>query len=106
MPRYLTIFELFFLFSGSSPAEKIQLLPSNPRQNCPNCSTSISKVQVQNHNNVVKKDSSIQTEENDENSQESHELNDATTQTKTQWLQISLNSPPLSLTQEVPDVVL
>ena len=28
------------------------------------------------------------------------------TQTKTQWLQISLNSPPLSLTQEVPDVVL
>ena len=28
------------------------------------------------------------------------------TQTKTQWLQISLNSPPLSLTQEVPDVAL
>ena len=31
---------------------------------------------------------------------------DNSTQTKTQWLQISLNSPPLSLTQEVPDVVL
>ena len=30
---------------------------------------------------------------------------DNSTQTKTQWLQISLNSPPLSLTQEVPDVV-
>ena len=28
------------------------------------------------------------------------------TQTITQWLQISLNSPPLALTQEVPDVAL
>ena len=31
---------------------------------------------------------------------------DSSTQTKNQWLQISLNSPPLSLTQEVPDVAL
>lgn len=31
---------------------------------------------------------------------------DCSTQTVTQWLQISLNCPPLALTQEVPDVVL
>ena len=34
------------------------------------------------------------------------ETQDAFTQTKTQWLQISLSSPPLSLQQEVPDVML
>ena len=32
--------------------------------------------------------------------------NEVSTQTASRWVQISLNSPPLSLTQEVPDVVL
>ena len=47
------------------------------------------------------KEIGAQTDNEVENSKQ-----DSSTQTKTQWLQISLNSPPLSLTQEVPDIVL
>lgn len=87
----------FFLLSGSA-AEKIQLLnKNNEASGCKNCSITKAQVQVP----VVKKEISVQTEE----IAEKKEI-DVSTQTKTQWLQISLNSPPLSLTQEVPDVVL
>lgn len=41
-----------------------------------------------------------------DNQEDGSKKQDGSTQTKTQWLQISLSSPPLSLTQEVPDVVL
>ena len=56
-----------------------------------------------------KKESSAQTDDfgssgNEESSSSSSK--EIATQTMTQWLQISLSSPPLALTQEVPDVAL
>ena len=57
---------------------------------------------------VVKKqvETSCQTEEEPEMVLRKRKILDVSTQTASRWVQISLNSPPLSLTQEVPDVVL
>ena len=49
---------------------------------------------------------SCQTEEEPELVLRKRKILDVSTQTASRWVQISLNSPPLSLTQEVPDVVL
>ncbi len=102
----------------SDSTEKIQLLGNNKAengQNGPNngCSCPIAKkAAAQIPPPVVKKEMSIQTDSNANLEEATRKIAkeesklDVSTQTKSQWLQISLNSPPLSLTQEVPDVVL
>ena len=103
----------------SDSTEKIQLLGNNKAENGQNgqntngCSCPIAKkAAAQIPPPVVKKEMSIQTDSNANLEEATRKIVkeesklDVSTQTKSQWLQISLNSPPLSLTQEVPDVVL
>ena len=85
--------------------ESVPMVCNKSQTICTTCSSS--KLPIT-KNGVKKQEISCQTEENDTTvvAVVKNRLVDVSTQTASRWVQISLNSPPLSLTQEVPDVVL
>ena len=98
---------IFFLVAGTIEVKESVPLVCNKSKITTACSTCItsnsaSKTKVK----QIQIEMSCQTEEEPELVLRKRKILDVSTQTASRWVQISLNSPPLSLTQEVPDVVL
>lgn len=93
---------------GHNVATTTEIASSNI---CSNCSSSTQQQPANGHPAAATKNSATLTvsaakTENSAQTDLDCSAVDSSTQTISQWLQVSFNSPPLALTQEVPDVVL
>ena len=96
---------IFLLVAGTIEVKESVPLVCNKSKITTACSTCITSNSAS-KNKVKQIEMSCQTEEEPELVLRKRKILDVSTQTASRWVQISLNSPPLSLTQEVPDVVL
>ena len=100
-------YSFFFLVAGTIEVKESVPLVCNKSKITTSCSTCItSNSASKNKVKQIQIEMSCQTEEEPELVLRKRKILDVSTQTASRWVQISLNSPPLSLTQEVPDVVL
>ena len=102
---------MFSISGAIEVKETVPLVSNKSKVICSSCSGSATtvppKIVPKSPKPVEKQEISCQTETpQDFVKNIKNDSNEVSTQTASRWVQISLNSPPLSLTQEVPDVVL